>query len=122
MPFSRARPSSPEVSGLRVAVLDICRQLRRQARERVRLIHSGAAGELTEAGVARMADDIIAAARVQLDAASTDCQSLSADPELQATSREAAQLMAAAARQVHEELRKAWLSRQEKVTGRRWRR
>jgi len=117
MPFSRARRSSPEVSGLRVAVLDICQQLRRQASEQVRLIRSGAADELTEADVARMADDITAAARARLDSA--DSQSLSADPELPATRREAAQLMAAAARQVDEDLRKAWQARQEKVTDRR---
>jgi hypothetical protein len=116
------RSSSPEVAALRAAAEGICRQLLGQVREQARLIRSGAAGELTEADVERMATDIAAAARAQLDAAAPHCQSPSADPELQATRREAAQLMAAAARQVDAELRKAWRARQEKVAGRRWRR
>ncbi len=93
-----------------------------QAREQARLIRSGAAGELTEADVERMATDIAAAARAQLDAAAPHSQSPWADPELQATRREAAQLMAAAARQVDAELRRARRAWQEKVAGRRWRR
>jgi hypothetical protein len=116
------RSSSPEVAALRVAAEGVCVQLLGQTREQARLIRSGAAGELTEADVERMATDIAAAARAQLDAAAPHCQSPSADPEMQATRREAAQLMAAAARQVDAELRKAWRARQEKVPGRRWRR
>src|SRR5262245_55169165 len=88
---------SPEVAALRVAAEGICGQLVGQAREQARLIRSGAAGELTEADVERMARDIAVAARAQLDAAAPHCQSPSADPELQATRREAAQLIAAAA-------------------------
>ncbi len=116
------RSSSPEVAALRVATEGICKQLRDQAREQARLIRSGAAGELTEADVERMATDIAAAARAQLDAAAPHSQSPWADPELQATRREAAQLMAAAARQVDAELRRARRAWQEKVAGRRWRR
>jgi hypothetical protein len=116
------RSSSPEVAALRVAVEGACMQLRGQTRQQARLIRSGAAGELTEADVERMATEIAAAARAQLDAAAPDCQSPSADPEMQATRREAAQLMAAVAREVDAELRKAWRARQEKVPGRRWRR
>ncbi len=97
-------------------------QLAGQAREQARLIRSGAAGELTEADVERMAADIAAVARAQLEAAGPDRQSPSADPELQATRREVAQLMAAAAREVDAELRKAWRTRQEKAGGRWWRR
>ncbi len=113
---------SPEVVALRVATEAICKQLRYQAREQARLIRSGAAGDLTEANVERMATDIAAAAHAQLDAAAPHCQSPSADPELQATRREAAHLVAAAARQVDAELRKARRARDEKVAGRRWRR
>jgi hypothetical protein len=115
------RSSSPEIAALRVATEGIVRQLRGQAREQARRIRSGAAGELTEAEVERMAADIAAAARPQLDAV-LDRQSPSADPELQATRREAAQLVAAAAREVDAELRKAWRTRQEKAGGRWWRR
>jgi hypothetical protein len=116
------RSSSPEVAALQTATENICRQLLRQAREQARLIRSGAAGELTEADVERMARDIAAAARAQLDAAAPHSQSSSADPELQTTRREAAQLMASAAREVDTKLRKAWRARQEKAAGRRWRR
>ena len=84
----------------------------------VALVRSGAAGELTEGDVERMAADIAAAARAALDAAAPHSQSPSADPELQATRREAAQLMAAAARHVDSELRKAWHTRHEKAAGR----
>lgn len=66
-----------------------------------------------------MAEDIAAAARARLDAAAQS-QSPSADPELETTRREAAQLMAAVARQADAELRKAWRARHEKATGRRW--
>ena len=95
-------------------------QLRDQVREQARLIRSGAAGELTEADVERMADDIAAAARARLDAAAPDCQDPAADPELQATRREAAMLMGAAAREAAAVLRKAWRARHEQAPGRRW--
>jgi hypothetical protein len=121
MPPSRRLPA-PDVAALRVATEGIVRQLADQAREQARLIRSGAAGELTEADVERMAANIAASARAPLEAAVPDWQSLSADPELQATRREAAQLMAAAAREVDAELRKAWRARQEKSGGRWWRR
>jgi hypothetical protein len=121
MPSSHRSPS-PEVAALRVATEGICRQLLGQAREQARLIRSGAAGELTEADVQRLARDIAAAAHARLDAAEPHCQSTSPDPELQATRREAAQLIAAAARQVDAELREAWRTPQKKATSRRWRR
>ena len=89
-------------------------QLAGQARDQARLIRSGAAGELTEADVERMAAGIAAAASARLDAAAPSWQTPSADPELQATRREVAQLMAAAGRQVDAELREAWRTRQEK--------
>jgi hypothetical protein len=113
MPPSHRSPS-PDVAALRVATEGIVRQLRGQAREQARLIRSGAAGELTEADVQRMATDIAATARARLEAAVPDLQSPAADPKLQATRRDAAQLMAAAAREVDAELRKAWRARQEK--------
>jgi hypothetical protein len=116
------RSPSPEVAALRVAAERVCVQLLGHTREQARLIRSGAAGELTEADVERMAADIAAAARAQLDAAAPDGQSPSANPEMEVTRREAAQLMAAAAREVDAELRKAWRARQEKVQRRRWRR
>ena len=116
------RPTSPEVAALRTAAEGICGQIKTQAREQGRLIRSGAAGELTEADVQRMAEDIAASARAQMDAASQHSQSTSADPELQTTRREAAQLLAAATRQADAELRKAWRARHEKAAGRRWRR
>ena len=97
-------------------------QLRGQAREQARLIRSGTAGELTEADVERMAAGIAAAGRARLDAAVPDWQSPSAEPELEATRRQAAQLMAATAREVNAVLRKAWRARQEKAAGRWWRR
>ena len=121
MPPSR-RPPSPEVAALRAAAEGICVQVWGQVREQARLIRSGAAGELTEADAGRMAENIAAAARARLDAAAQHSQSPSADPEMQATRREAAQLMAAAARQADAELRKAWRARHEKAAGRRWRR
>jgi hypothetical protein len=109
MPPLRRSPSS-EVAALRAATESICRQLLGQARERARLIRSGA-GELTEADVERMAQAITAAARARLDAALSGGESPSADPELQTTRREAAMLMTAAARQADAELRKAWQAR-----------
>ena len=109
MPFSRRSPS-PEVAALRAAAEGSCKQLRDQVREQARIIRSSAVGELTEADVERMAEDIVAAARARLDAA-PHYQSPSADPELQTTRREAAMLMAAAARQADAELRKAWRTR-----------
>jgi hypothetical protein len=113
------RSSSPEVAALRVAAERISRQVLIQAREQARLIRSGAVGELTEADAERMAGDIAAAARAQLDAVALPSQSPSADPELQVTRKQAAQLMAAAARQADAELRKAWQARHEKGAGRR---
>ena len=111
MPSSRRSPS-PEVAALRAAAESSCRQLRDQVREQARLIRSGAAGELTEADVERMADDISAAARARLDAAAPSHQRPSADPELQATHRQAAQIMATMAREAAAELQKAWRARQ----------
>jgi hypothetical protein len=96
MPSSRRSPS-PEIAALRAAAESICGQLLDQARKQARLIRSGVAGELTEADVERMAKQIVTAARAQLDAAAQSSQSPADYPELQATRREAAQLMAAAA-------------------------
>ena len=121
MPPSRRTPS-PEVAALRAAAEGICAQLMGQVREQARLIRSGAAGELTEADAGRMAEDIAAAARARLDAAVQHRQSPSADPLLETTRREAAQLMASAARQADTELRAAWRARHEKAAGRWWRR
>jgi len=121
MPPSHRSPS-PEIGALRAAAEEICMQLLRQAREQARLIRSGAVGELTEADVESMAADITAAAHSQLDATAPYSQSPSADPEVQTTRREAAQLMAAAGRQAEAELRKAWRTRQENAAGRKWRR
>jgi len=111
MPSSRRSPS-PEVAALRVAVEDSCRQLRDQTRQQARLIRSGAVGELTQADVERMAEDITAAARARLDAAAPPGQTPSADQELQATRRQAAQIMAVTAREAAAELHKAWRARQ----------
>jgi hypothetical protein len=121
MPSSRRSPS-PEVAALRVAVEGSCKQLRDQVRQQARLIRSGAVGELTEADAGRMAEDITAAARARLDAAAPFDQSLPADPELQATRRQAAKLMAVSAREADTVLRKAWRARYEEAAGRRWRR
>ena len=121
MPPSHRSPS-PEVAALRLATENIVRQLLGQARDQARLIRSGAVGELTEAEVERMAAEMTAAARAQLEVAEPDSQSLMADPELQTTRREAAELMAAAARQVDAELREAWRTRHDKAAGRWWRR
>ncbi|HEY6480406.1 MAG TPA: hypothetical protein VIZ00_10270 [Streptosporangiaceae bacterium] len=88
------------MAAFRAAAEGIVRQLRDQTREQARLIRSGAAGELTEADVERMTADIAAAARARLDAAVPDWQGPPADLELSATRREAALLMAAAAREV----------------------
>jgi hypothetical protein len=111
MPSSRRSPS-PEVAAFRVAVEDSRRQLRDQTRQQARLIRSGAVGELTQADVERMAEDITAAARARLDAAAPPCQEPSADQELQATRRQAAQLMAVTAREAAAVLTKAWRARQ----------
>ena len=78
--------------------------------EQAQLIRSGVS-ELTEADVERMADDITAAARARLDAAAPQDQSPSADPELQATRRQAAMLVAAAGREAGAVLLKAWRTR-----------
>ena len=121
MPSSHRSPSA-EVAALRAAAESSCKELRDQVREQARLIRSGAVGELTEADVERMVKDITAAARARLDAAAQHYQSSSADPELQGTRREAAMLMAAAAREADAELRKAWRARHEEAAGRRWRR
>jgi hypothetical protein len=120
MPPSRRLPS-PDVAALRVATEGIVRQLGTQARKQARLIRTGAAGELTEADVERMAASIAAAARARLEACVPYLQSPSADRELQATRREANQLIAVAAREVDAELRNAWRTWQEKAGGR-WRR
>jgi hypothetical protein len=117
---SSHRSPSPEVTALRAAALSSCKQLRDQARQQARLIRSGAAGELTGADVERMAQDIISAARAQLDATAPHYQNPTADPELLATRRETAQIMTAAAREVDATLRKAWQARQEKPGARRW--
>src|SRR3984957_17015060 len=114
MPFSRRSPS-PEVAAFRLAAEDSVRQLRDQVRQQARLIRSGAAGELTQADVERMAEDITAAARARLDAAAPPGQGPSADQadqELQATRREVAQIMAATAREAAAVLTKAWRARQ----------
>jgi hypothetical protein len=66
-----------------------------------------------------MAKRITAAARARLDAAAPG-QGPPADPDLEATRREAAMLMAAMAREADAELRKAWRARHEKAAGRRW--
>ena len=112
------RSPSPEVAAFRAAAVSSCKQLRDQARQQARLIRSGAAGELTEADIKRMAQDITAAARAQLDAAAPPYQT--AGPELQATRRETAEIMTAAAREAETTLRKAWQARQEKPAARRW--
>ena len=117
-----SRRSSPDITALRIAAQGICRQLQAQAREQARRIRSGVAGDLTEADVERMTGDMVAAARAQLDDAAPPIESLAADPELTATRKEAAQLMAATARQADAELRNAWRARQDKVAGRRRRR
>jgi hypothetical protein len=111
MPSSR-RSTSPEVAALRAAVEESIRQLRDQTRQQARLIRSGAAGELTQADVERIAEDITAAARARLDVAAPSSQGPSADAELQATHRQAAQIMAATAREASAELQKAWRARQ----------
>src|SRR5215469_13538373 len=84
------RSPSPDVAALRVATEGIVRQLAGQARKQARLIRSGAAGEVTEADVERLAASIAAAARARLEVSVPDWQSPSADAELQATRREAA--------------------------------
>ena len=112
MPSSRRSPS-PEVAALRTAAEDCCKQLRDQVREQARRIRSGAVGELAEADVARLAEDITAAARARLDVAAPPGQWPSADQELRATHREAAQLMAAMAREAAAVLHKAWRARQQ---------
>jgi hypothetical protein len=119
---SSRRPPSAEVAALRAAAEGSCWQLRDQVREQARRIRSGAAGELTEADVERMAKDITAAARARLDAAAPPDESPSADPELQTTRREAAMLLAAAAREADTELREAWHGQHEQAARRWWRR
>ena len=119
MPSSHRSPS-PEVAALRAAAEGACGQLRDQTREQARLIRSGAAGELTEADVQSMAEGITAAARARLDAAAPPGQSPPADPELQATRRDVAMLVAAAGRVADAELRKAWRAQHEPAAGRRW--
>jgi hypothetical protein len=121
LPSSRRSPS-PEVAALRAAVEGSCKQLRDQTRQQARLIRSGAVGELTEGDVERMAKDITAAARAWLDAAAPHYQSPSADPELQATRRQADRIMALTAREADALLRKAWRARDEEAAGRRRRR
>ena len=74
MPPSRRSPS-PEVAALRAAAEVGCKQIRDQTREQARLIRSGAAGELAQADVERIAKDITDAARARLDAAAPPGQS-----------------------------------------------
>jgi hypothetical protein len=109
---SSRRSPSPEVAALRAAAERSVRQLRVQVVEQARLIRSGAAGELSEADVERMAKDITAAARARLDAAASADQSPSADPELPVTRREAAMLMTVAGREADALLRRAWRATQ----------
>jgi hypothetical protein len=127
MPSSRRSPS-PEVAALRAAAERTVMQLRDQVVEQGRLIRSGAADELTEADVERMAKDITAAARARLDAAAPPDQSPSADQspptdlELQVTRREAARLMTTVEREADAELRRAWHARHKQASVRWWRR
>lgn len=121
MPSSRHSPS-PEVAALQTAVLRSRKQLLDQGRQQARLVRSGAVSDLTEADVERMAEGIIATARAPLDAVAPRSQSLSADPELQATRREADEIMTTAARQVRAELLKAWQARRDGSARRRWHR
>jgi hypothetical protein len=67
------RPPSPEVTALRAAAEGICGQLLGHARRQARLIRSGAAGELTEADIERMAEDI---ARCRACAARRGCEAV----------------------------------------------
>ena len=108
------RKSSPEVNALRTAAMDIDAQLRHQAREQARLIRSRPSGDLAEADIQRLAREMAAAARARLDAAIEVSQSTSADPELEATRREAAQILAAAVREAEAEMLKAWKARYHK--------
>jgi len=110
------------VAALRTATERICTQLADKARAQARRIRAGDAGELTEADVVRIGAEIADAARAQLDGVVPDRQSFLADPELQATRREAAALMAAAEREVDALLREAWRARHGKAPRRRWRR
>ena len=121
MPSSHRSPS-PEVAALRAAAESSCKELRDQVREQARLIRSGAAGELTEADLERMAREMTVAARARLEAEAPELQSPSADPEMQVTRREVAMLIAATGREADAVLRKAWRASQEKAAGRRWRR
>ena len=108
------RKSSPEVNALRTVAMDIDAQLRHQAREQARLIRSRASGDLAEADIQRLAREMAAAARARLDAAIEVSQSTSADPELEATRREATQILVAALREPEADLRKAWRARYQK--------
>jgi hypothetical protein len=121
MPSSRRSPS-PEVAALRAVAERSVMQVRVQVAEQARLIRSGAAGELTEADVERMAEDITAAARARLDAVAPPDQSPSADPELQVTRREVAMLMTTVGREADAQLRRAWHARHEQAAVRWWRR
>jgi hypothetical protein len=120
MPSSRRSPS-PEVAALRAAAEASVRQLRDDVRQQVSLIRSGAAGALTEADVERMTEEITVAARARLDAAAPPSQGQPADPEVQATRRQATALMTAAAREADALLRRAWRAGPERAPGRRWR-
>ena len=118
MPSSRRSPS-PEVAALRAAAEASVRQLRDDVRQQVSLIRSGAVGALTEADVERMTEEITAAARARLDAAAPPSQGQLADPEVQATRRQATALMTAAAREADAQLRRAWRAGPESAPGRR---
>ncbi len=108
------RKSSPEVNALRTAAMNIDAQLRQQAREQARLIRSRASGDLVEVDIQRLAGEMAAAARARLDAAIEVSQSTSADPELEATRREATQILVAAVREAEAEMLKAWRARYQK--------
>lgn len=94
----RAASSGPALRSSHFPVPTSGRRLRDQTRQEARFIRSSTVGELTQTDVERTAEDITAAARARLDAAAPSCQGLSADPELQATHRQTAQIMAATAR------------------------
>jgi len=121
MPPSRRSPS-PEVAALRAAAEATVRQLRDDVREQAGLIRSGAVAALTEAAVERVIEEITAAARARLDAAAPPSQGPSADPELQATRRQAISLITAAAREADAVLRRAWRAGPEEAPGQRRRR
>lgn len=106
---------SPQVAALRAAAESICAQLHLEVRGQQRVIRGSAVGELTEADVERIARHIADDARARLDAAVHG--QLPESPEMLATRREAAYLVATAARLAGDDLRQAWRARQ---APRRW--